>query len=62
MIKKINSKKAMELSMSTIVVFILAIIVLIVIVFMFKNGWTENNQAAANVGKSAIDAAKNYTI
>ena len=48
--------------MSTIVVFILAIIVLIVIVFMFKNGWTENNQAAANVGKSAIDAAKNYTI
>ncbi len=57
---KKQNKKGIELTMQTIVIFIIAITVLIVVIFFFSSNYTQGSTNIANVSSGAIDAAKNY--
>jgi len=54
-----KGRKAMELSLQTVVTFIILIIVLIVLLYFFSTHYNENSNTVFQIGKSAIDTAKN---
>jgi len=55
----IKNKIGSELSLSTIVIFILAILTLIVIIMFFSEHFSSNSEAISNTGKDAISNAIN---
>lgn len=59
--KLILNKKGVELSLNTVVLFIIAVIVLIVITVYFLNTYGDNNNTVINVGRDAIDYAKDFS-
>ncbi|MFW5704923.1 MAG: hypothetical protein ACOCXG_03685 [Nanoarchaeota archaeon] len=53
--KLTKNKKGVELTLQTIVVFIIAVIVLVMVVFFFLKHYDANS--VTEVGKGAIDVA-----
>lgn len=55
-----KTKKAIELSLETIVVFIIAIIVLIVIIYFFSGHYNTNQNSLVDIGDHIINQSKKY--
>lgn len=58
---QIKNKKAVELTMQTIVVFILMLVVLIVMIYFFTNHYGANSDSIIDIGNGAIEQAKNFS-
>lgn len=54
-----KNKKAMELSLQTIVILVIVLVVLFVMIFFFTNHYGDNSDTLLNVSGSAIENAKN---
>lgn len=54
-----TKKQGVELSLTLIVEFIIALIVLIVMIFFFSGGFSENFGTLLGAGESGIEQAKN---
>ena len=52
------NKKAVELTLQTIIVMIIVIIVLVVMIVFFSNHFGDNSQVFLNTSSSVIDEAK----
>ena len=53
-----KNKKALELSLQTVVTLIILVVVLIVVVFFFISHWGENFDSLRGLGNSAINASR----
>lgn len=53
-----KNKKGVELSLNTIIIFIMALIVLIILVYFFVTHYSDNSTTLITAGTSAIDSAK----
>lgn len=56
---KIN-KKGNELTLQTLIMYILAIIVLAVVIYFFATKYTSNSTDIISIGNSSIQAAKDF--
>ena len=57
--KLFSQKQGVELTLTMIVEFIIALIVLIVLIFFFTGGFSENFGTLLGAGESGIEQAKN---
>ncbi|MFW6009519.1 MAG: hypothetical protein ACOC16_01680 [Nanoarchaeota archaeon] len=54
----INNKKGVELTLTKIITYIIAIIVLLFMIFFFLNHYLPNSEVMNNVSQISIDNAK----
>lgn len=54
-----SQKKGIELTLTMIVEFIIALIVLVILIIFFTGGFSENFGTLIGAGESGIDQAKN---
>lgn len=57
--KHLNNKKGNELSLQTIIIFIISVIVFVVIVYFFSTHYLEGTQGVSEVGTGFINNIKN---
>lgn len=55
-----NNKKAIELTLNTIVVLIILVIVLIIMIIFFTKYYSSNAESVNNIGDNAINLSKTY--
>lgn len=55
----LKQKQGIELSLTTIVEFIIALVVIIVLIIFFTGGFSENFGTIIGAGDSGIDDARN---
>lgn len=54
-----QGKKGIELTLQTVIIFIILLLVLFVMIYFFTTHYGSNSETLGNLGKDAIDAAKN---
>lgn len=54
-----SHKKGIELSLTMIVEFIIALVVLIILIYLFTGGFSENFGTLLNIGDGGIEQAEN---